>query len=171
MSTATVSYGKILAARDAGRPIEPGWAVDGQGRPTTDPRTVAALLPLGGAKGAGLSLMIECLTSLVVANPVVEPSIQPGSDAPGFLHNGAAIALDVSAFTDARGFASNVDALATALADLPKADGVEQIYAPGERGDALMAHRLRYGVPLPQGTWRRLRTIADQLAVAMPATQ
>jgi len=171
MSTATVSYGKILAARDAGSPIPQGWAVDSRGRPTTDPRAVAALLPLGGAKGAGLSLMIECLTSLLVANPQIAPSLRPDANGSGFWHNGVAIAIDIAAFGDAGQFGTNVDALAEAITSLPTAEGVERIYAPGERGDALMAQRLQQGVPLPMGTWRRLHAVADQLALAMPPTR
>src|SRR5215468_10808427 len=61
MSTSTVAMGKIMSARDAGRDIPLGWGLDAAGRDTTDPRQVATLLPLGGAKGSGLSFMIECL--------------------------------------------------------------------------------------------------------------
>ena len=76
MSSATAAMGKILAARDNRQPIPEGWALDARGRPTTDPNAVASLTPLGGAKGAGLSVMIECLTSLLVGDPLVEPSIR-----------------------------------------------------------------------------------------------
>ncbi|WP_431268030.1 Ldh family oxidoreductase [Dankookia sp. P2] len=61
MSTASVALGKVMGAKDAGTPIPEGWGVDAAGHPTTDPARVATLLPMAGAKGAGLSLMIECL--------------------------------------------------------------------------------------------------------------
>src|SRR5262249_46594627 len=46
MSTSTVAMGKVMSARDAGREIPLGWGLDAQGRNTTDPRTLATLLPL-----------------------------------------------------------------------------------------------------------------------------
>src|SRR5262249_50687478 len=52
MSTSTVAMGKVMSARDAGREIPLGWGLDAQGRDTTDPRTLATLLPLGGPKGS-----------------------------------------------------------------------------------------------------------------------
>ena len=53
---------------------------------------------------------------------------------------------------------------------LPRADGVEEIYAPGERGDKVLAERTANGIPLPQGTWDRLKAEADKLGIAMPDT-
>ena len=61
MSTATVAMGKVLNARDAERQVPLDWGIDNDGRPTTDPKSISTLLPLGGPKGSGLSFMIECL--------------------------------------------------------------------------------------------------------------
>ena len=63
-STGVVANGKIMGAADRGEKIPVGWGLDKDGKDTTDPKAVETLLPLGGAKGAGLSFMIECLTSL-----------------------------------------------------------------------------------------------------------
>ena len=67
MSTATVAMGKVLNARDAGRQVPLDWGIDTDGRPTTDPKQISTLLPLGGPKGSGLSFMIECLCSLTLS--------------------------------------------------------------------------------------------------------
>ncbi len=52
MATSTVAMGKLVIATRWGKPIPPGWALDDQGQPTTDP-TVAIknrlLSPLGGS--------------------------------------------------------------------------------------------------------------------------
>src|SRR5262245_16450989 len=80
MSTSTVAMGKIMSARDAGRDIPLGWGLDAAGRDTTDPRQVATLLPLGGAKGSGLSFMIECLCSVAINNPIIAPGLAAGGE-------------------------------------------------------------------------------------------
>lgn len=65
LSLSVVARGKIMAARQAGRPIPEGWAVDAEGRPTTDSAAAlgGAMLAIGGAKGAALALMVELLAA------------------------------------------------------------------------------------------------------------
>jgi ureidoglycolate dehydrogenase (NAD+) len=168
MSTSTVSMGKVMSARDAGRDIPLGWGLDAAGRDTTDPRKVATLLPLGGPKGSGLSFMIECLCSIAAMNPIIAPALAAGGalDAP-FL-NGLAIAVDLAVFGDLDSVLGEADRLGALIAALPPDDGVERIYLPGERGDDVLERRMRDGVPLPQGTWSRLLAVANALGVTPP---
>lgn len=64
-STTTVALGKITMARAAGEEIPEGWAVDAEGRPTTDPEAALAgsLVSTGGYKGWGFGLMAELLAA------------------------------------------------------------------------------------------------------------
>ncbi|MBZ0228704.1 MAG: Ldh family oxidoreductase, partial [Bauldia sp.] len=45
-----------------------GWALDRDGRPTTDPEAALAgtMIPIGGAKGAALALMVEVMSAALV---------------------------------------------------------------------------------------------------------
>jgi ureidoglycolate dehydrogenase (NAD+) len=170
MSTATVAMGKLMNARDAGRDIPPGWGLDAQGKETTDPARVATLLPAGGAKGAGLSFMIECLCSLTIHNPIIAGCLAAGgrSDRP-FL-NGVAVALDLAAFGRVEDIRAEADRLGDAIRALPTAAGVERIFLPGERGNSILDGRASSGIPLPRGTWLRLLSAAKALDVPAPAT-
>ncbi len=63
----------FVAVRDAaaqGTPLPEGWAVDADGRPTTDPEAAldGALLPFGGYKGANIALLVELLSSMAGGN-------------------------------------------------------------------------------------------------------
>lgn len=166
MSTAAVALGQIMAARDAGRAIPEGWGIDADGRPTTDPAAVKALLPMAGPKGAGLSLMIEVLCSLLAGNPLIAPALS-GENPAGF--NGLVIALDPGAFGDRARFLSDVRALADAIHALPPAPGVDRVMLPGERGRAREAERRAAGIALPGGTATKLAELATRLGVAQPA--
>jgi ureidoglycolate dehydrogenase (NAD+) len=168
MSTSTVGMGKILQAQDSGKNIPFDWGLNEKGQPTSDPNKVAVLSPLGGAKGAGLSLMIECLTSLAVNNPLIEPVLKTGSALEGRPINGVAIAVNVEMFGDKESYKEQVDALAAQIRNLPKAEGVDQIFAPGERGDSILAIRKAEGIPLPDGTLDRLRPIGENCGVKLP---
>ena len=52
-------------AKTAGEPIPLGWAVDGQGVPTTDPEAAltGALVSSGGYKGWGFGILAELLAA------------------------------------------------------------------------------------------------------------
>jgi ureidoglycolate dehydrogenase (NAD+) len=172
ISTANVAMGKILGARDAGREVPLGWGIDAEGRETTDPKKITTLLPLGGPKGSGLSLLIECLVSLTVANPLVARALVEKNLADNPVQNGLAIAVDLSVFGDLDQFTSEVDQLGDAIVALPRAEGVERIFLPGERGNTVMAEREVRGIPIPKGTWDRIAAAALSVGVdplAFPA--
>src|SRR6185503_17294054 len=131
-----------------GEQLEPGWAIDADGNPTTDPKTATVPLPLGGFKGAGLALAIECMAGLMVGNPTITPSItgKPG----GNMHNQNALvgAIDPAVFGDAAEYKKNTAALVAAIKVLPKSAVTTKITVPGERGDAVYAERGKAGIPI-----------------------
>jgi len=165
MSTAAVALGKIMAAKDAGRDLPAGWAVDGSGAITTDPNKVAALLPMSGAKGSGLSLMIEILTSVLAGNAVIGP-VLAGAKKGGF--NGMVMAINPSAFGDSRDFYQEVERLRDEIHRLEPAPDNDRVLLPGERGARVAESRLRDGVPLALGTAARLAETASRLNVKAP---
>ncbi len=67
ISLSAVSGGKILVAAKNGEEIPLGWATDREGRPTTDPNVgfKGFLLPMGGHKGFGLSLLVDILCGVI----------------------------------------------------------------------------------------------------------
>jgi (2R)-3-sulfolactate dehydrogenase (NADP+) len=84
LSLSKVARGNILAAKQKGQPIPEGWALDPEGRPTTDPDAAlrGTMLPLGDAKGTALALMVELLAAGLT---------------------GATFAADATSFLDDRG--------------------------------------------------------------------
>lgn len=165
MSTASVALGKIMAARDAGKPIPLGWAVDKNGADTTDPKTVQAILPMAGPKGSGLSLMIEILSSVLIANPIISTSLNGAAEAP---YNGLVIAIDPRAFGEQAAFTQAVDQLYQGIKGLPPASGAEQIFLPGERGFSESDKRRQEGIPVASGTLSRLVALAEKQSVQVP---
>jgi LDH2 family malate/lactate/ureidoglycolate dehydrogenase len=166
MSTANAALGKVMAAKDAGKPIPIDWGVDEQGKSTTDPNKVSTLTPLGGPKGSGLSLMIEILASVLVNNPVIAPALTGGGSG---RMNGLAIAVQIDAFGQSDQFGCDLNHLVQALKAVPLATGVGSILMPGERGFAEAASRRASGIPLPPGTVMRLKKLADQFGVHTPS--
>lgn len=165
MSTAAVALGKIMAARDADMPIPKGWAVDADGADTTDPHKVAALLPMAGPKGSGLSLMIEVLSSILAGNAVIGPFLGGRKDVG---YNGLVQAVNPAAFGDTEKFLDEMERLADAIHSLDPAAGNDRVLLPGERGATTARARAKDGIPLAQGTANRLIDTAEKLGVTVP---
>ena len=170
MATSVVAMGRLLQAKRAGQPIPAGWALDASGAPTTDPRAAEIPLPLGGPKGSGLSLMIECLTSLVVGNSVIAEALEDTDLGRRHRQNALTLAIDVARFGDPAAFHREVGRLVTVLKLLPREAGVGEILMPGERGTRTAKRRGREGIPLPRAVRDELQALADRLGVAMFAS-
>jgi ureidoglycolate dehydrogenase (NAD+) len=162
MSTSATALGKLMAAKDNGRPIPKGWAVDKDGVETTDPTAAKALLPMSGPKGSGLSLMIEILASVMSGNPLISVALTQGGDPGG---NGLVVALDPAAFGLSVPLGAAVQDLCDAIHALPPAAGTMAVLLPGERGHQTMAARLRDGIPVATGTLNRLAALGKKLGV------
>lgn len=122
VSLSKVARGKIMAAEQKGSAIPEGWALDAEGKPTTDPVAALAgtMIPMGDAKGTALALMVELLAAgLMGANFGHEASsfFDAKGEPPGV--GQLILALDPDAFSDrAR---SRIDDLAGAIEDEPGA--------------------------------------------------
>jgi LDH2 family malate/lactate/ureidoglycolate dehydrogenase len=170
MATSVAAGGKLRLAHDQGTPIPEGWALDEAGQPTTDPKRAAILLPFGGPKGSGLAMMFECLTSLMVGNPLLEGTLLGREGSRRHRQNSVVAAIDIAAFTDLEAYRAHVDTLIDGLKALPRAAGVEEILVPGEPEDRTAALRARDGIPLPPGTWQNLARVAERFGVPLPTT-
>lgn len=157
LALSEVARGKILAAAQKREAIPAGWAVDRHGQPTTDAQAAleGTLLPVGGAKGAALALMVELLAVAVTGS-------QFASEASSFLDAEGTppatgqliIALDASSL-GGEGVAARVAALANLIEDEPGAR------LPGTRRHGLRAEARRIGIRVDGATLAVLRRLAD----------
>jgi len=122
LSLSRVARGKIMVAQREGQAIPEGWALDPEGRPTTDPEAALAgsMVPLGEAKGSALALMVEILAAALTGSRF---GFEAGSfftaegDPPrvGQLF----LVLDPAAFGGGAQFAERLETLLSAVAAEP----------------------------------------------------
>jgi ureidoglycolate dehydrogenase (NAD+) len=167
MATSVAALGRIKEAAKAGRPLPEGWALAADGAPTTNAADAATALPLGGPKGSGLSLMIECLTGLMAGAPILAPRLLRQSDG-RHLQNAIIIVMDIAAFRPLDEFHKDVDELADAIKALPRQEGVNDILLPGERGGRMAALTRSSGIRVSHATWRSLCRVAETLRLVPP---
>lgn len=80
-------------------------------------------------------------------------------------------AVDIATFTDVDSYKATTGSLIEAIKGLPKADGVEEIFVPGEPEERTYLERSKNGIPLPAGTWDKLHAVSERFGVALPAEE
>jgi LDH2 family malate/lactate/ureidoglycolate dehydrogenase len=169
IANVNAARGKIYAARERGATIPEGWALDAQGRPTTDPAAAIAgvILPMGGHKGYAISFMMDVLSGVLTggsfATGVSGPQQAERRSGCGHL----VLAVDVAAVADPGGFAERMEALIAEMKAVPLAEGFEEIFYPGEIEDRNRARREREGIELPDKTVEALERLATETAVPL----
>ncbi|MBI3973159.1 MAG: Ldh family oxidoreductase [Chloroflexi bacterium] len=166
MATSVVAGGKLDVARLRGEQIPLGWALDKEGRPTTDPVAArqGALVPLGGPKGYGLAVVLDVLCGVLSGGRFGKGLGLPGSS--HFFE-----VYQIEAFTPYDDFIARMGELVDQLHDCPPADGSTGVVLPGEPEHRLREQRLRAGLPLEPTLIGELNNLAASLeAPRVPGT-
>ena len=161
MASGMISLGKLMQARRSGEQLGEGLALDARGNRTTDPKAAAIPLPLGGPKGSGLAFMIECLASLLAANPILSEALEGTPEGRRHYQNALLIAIDIERFVPLSDFTREVGRLSEAVKALPAQPGSD-IIVPGERGSRNAAQRAS-DVPIASPVMEELRALARSL--------
>ncbi|ARP82998.1 oxidoreductase [Bordetella genomosp. 8] len=157
-ATSMVARGEIELHRRAGRPIPEGWALDKEGRPTTDPAQAldGAMLTFGSYKGSALSTMIELLAGPLIGDltSLQSRAFDAGAVATPF-HGELLIALDPALL--GRGRTDQNEAAAEALFDAIVGQGAR---LPSQRRFEARKESIAHGVWVSRSLYDDIRKLA-----------
>ncbi|MDR6772834.1 malate/lactate/ureidoglycolate dehydrogenase [Azospirillum sp. BE72] len=167
-ATSAVAVGKCRVAMGKGQEMAPGLLLDSQGEATRDPGVMfrdpsGALLPLGGHKGFGLSLMCDVLAGALASAMPGTPSHQ---DSGRVMNNMFAIVFDPARGGNAQ-WAADLDDLVAYIRDTPTAPGADSIQLPGEPESRTRRQRLAAGIPLDGATLAMLDSLGRERGVEL----
>src|SRR5215813_13663285 len=135
MSPAVAARGKIRKAERRGEKIPLGYALDAEGRPTTDPAAAlgGVVLPIGGYKGSGLSMLMDIYGGVISgANFGGEVGDQyKAYDRPQDVGH-FFLAMRPDLFVPADEYRARMDTLIERVRACPKAEDFDEILIPGE---------------------------------------
>ena len=163
LATSNGAYGKVIAARNEGTQLPEGWAVDTQGRPTTDPVAAAegSMIPFGGHKGSAVSVLLEAFSASLTDATYAFETVDIWSNPASRMNNGhLLIGLDTAAFGGREHTRTRVHTLQ------------ERVRGSGPDGRAVLSpgdpERVREQehaatVALPASTADQLADLADRL--------
>jgi LDH2 family malate/lactate/ureidoglycolate dehydrogenase len=168
MATSVASYGKVKAAAQRGELMPEGWMIGRDGAPLTDPKKSdeGFLVPIGGAKGSGLSLMLGLLAGTLNGAAFGRDVVDFSKDFETPTNTGQFIcALDIVRFADIDAFGAQVDAVIDAIKASPTLPGFGEVRLPGEGSSKIGEERRQNGIPIHPALAPILENIAEELNI------
>ena len=156
LAMSVVARGKIMMAEQKGEAIPEGWALDADGRPTTDAAAAmkGAMLPIGGAKGSALALMVEILAAALTGSAFgweASSLFDDKGEAPNLGHT--LIAIDPEQLSGGM----FMTRMAVLLRAMDAEDGVRQ---PGLTRLQNRAVAAEHGLSIPENLVAQIRALA-----------
>lgn len=156
MASSQSSFSRIQVYKKNHWTLEKSWAIDEQGELTRDPARASALLPVGGAKGFGISAAVEILSAglsggLYTHNLsyVLSPQKKMVHDNPSHF----ILALSTQANPQ---FKKSLSEFLLYLRSSPSKNKLDPVRVPGDRGNQLMLKRKAFGIPISEDTRNQL---------------
>jgi LDH2 family malate/lactate/ureidoglycolate dehydrogenase len=171
MACSTVARGKLKFAAQRGEPIPEGLALDRLGRPTTDGAAAfeGVVLPMGGVKGSGLSMLMEVLSGVLTGAAFGGDVRNPFTGLDGPQNTGHFfLALRTDLFMAPDAFENRMLTLRERVKSQPRAEGFEEILMPGEPEARNEEERRIEGIPLTPDVLASLQREGERVGVPFP---
>ncbi len=168
MATTVAAYGKVKTAAQRGETMPIGWMIDRLGQPLTDPKRAdeGLLLPIGGYKGYGLSLVFGLLAGTLNGAAMGKDVVDFNKDDTSATNTGQSIlAISIDAFGDRAQFKRNVDTVVRDIRASKRLPGYDRIWLPGEQSHTKRLDREQNGVPLPAPLIATLDKLAAEMHI------
>jgi L-2-hydroxycarboxylate dehydrogenase (NAD+) len=164
MATSVVARSRIRAMLALGQKAIPdGWAIDPDGKPTTDPAVAVkgSVLPIGGPKGYALSLMVELLCSaLSDCEPGMQVTYENVVKRPSTISQ-FFFAMNPSGFAGLERYGERAGHIAHVLTSAKPIEGAPPPRLPGARGFAIERRSRAEGLTMFDNLRHALRSVAD----------
>ncbi len=160
MATSVVAGSKLGMSIEKGEQIPAGWALDENGKPTTDPAAAlkGVMLPVGGPKGYGMSVCLDMLTGVLSGG-----RFGKGLGGPGAAHFFQA--TDIEAFMPLDEFKSRMGELIDQIKNSALAPNSTGIFLPGEIEYNNKSARQTSGIPMTAGVMDEIEKVAGELGI------
>jgi len=168
LATSTIARGNIIAAQKKKAPIPLGWALDRDGKPTTDAQEalLGTVLTMAGHKGYALAMMVELFSGVLSGAAVGADVGSMYKDMDRKQDVGHFFCLfQIEAFLDYAEFLRRIDATIDRIKLCRKRPGTEEILVPGERSARQAGLHTAQGIIIPEETLLELQQWCSQLNV------
>lgn len=168
MASTVAAMGKIKVLLQRGEPMPEGWMVGRDGAPLTDParKSEGFLLPIGGAKGFGLSVAIGLMAGVLNGAAFGSDVVDFTSDTTSETNTGQFVmALNISAFGPLDDFSETTQKVFDEMRASEPLPGHDPVRLPGEGKGASVAERRQKGLTLNPALRRDLQELATDCGI------
>lgn len=168
-ATSRVAQGKMRVAHNEGRQVEPGYLIDENGQPTTDPGVVVvpqpggmfgALLPFGEHKGYGMAVACELLGGALTGGGTWH---RPADNARSVINGMLTILVNPSKLGTQNMFAQEALAFVEWLKQSPAAPGADGVLLAGEPERRARRQREQEGIAIDDQTWAEIAAAGQKV--------
>jgi uncharacterized oxidoreductase len=170
-ATSRVAQGKMRVAHNERRRAEPGYLIDEDGHPTTDPGVVVVQQPKGGFgalmafgehKGYGLALACELLGGALTGGGTWH---RPPDSARAVYNGMLTVLIDPSRLGTAGVFEREARDFLAWLRQSPPAPGSDGVRIAGEPERAAREARRRDGIAIDGATWAEITAAGEKVGI------
>ncbi|MDR0487993.1 MAG: Ldh family oxidoreductase [Propionibacteriaceae bacterium] len=161
-ATAAIAEEKVRLCATHNQEVPPGSIINAQGRPSTNPHEYyrgGALIPFGGHKGYGLSLLIELLGGGLSGNhPGTSPDHRGGNGVVTTIYN-------PEVFVSFEEFYQDIIEATDQIHSCLPAAYIDHVMLPGDLEDSTRKQRI-HGIPMDEQIWQEILTLFSSLTEA-----
>lgn len=181
-ATSRVAQGKMRVAHNEGRQVPPGYLIDAQGQPTTDPGVVVvpqagpagapgnglfgALMAFGEHKGYGLAVACELLGGALTGSGTWH---RPADNARAVVNGMLTILIDPAKLGTQDSFNTEALAFVDWLRQSPAAPGSDGVQVAGEPERLARQQRAQTGIAIDEQTWAEIVQAGARVGVSVAA--
>jgi hydroxycarboxylate dehydrogenase B len=161
-ATSRVAQGKMRVAHNEGRQVDPGYLIDEQGKPTTDPGVVVvpqsgglfgALMTFGEHKGFGMAVACELLGGALTGSGTWH---RPADAQRAVVNGMLTILIDPGRLGTRASFEKEAMAFVDWLQQSPPSEGSGGVKLAGDPERAARTAREQEGIALDDQTWAEI---------------
>lgn len=171
IANTAVARGKIYLAAERGEDIPATWAADDKGVPTTNAKDAihGLILPMAGHKGYVISFMMDVLAGVLTGSHFgsdIAGPYQPDRKS-GCGH--MLLTIDINSMMPRAEFEHRMESLIAEVKAVPTAEGIEEIFFPGELEDRNTERHRQQGIAIADNTWQSLAKLGAETQTSLPA--
>jgi LDH2 family malate/lactate/ureidoglycolate dehydrogenase len=170
LATSIVARSRIRAMLALGKQLPEGWALDAEGKPTTDPAIAVkgTVLPIGGPKGYALSLMVELLCStLADGEPGFQVTYENIVKRPSNISQ-FYMAINPEGFAGVEAYGARAAHVASVVQKAKPMPGAEPPRLPGARGHAVNRKAAAEGLTISDNLASAFKNVARMIESRQP---
>ena len=173
VATTIIPSSKLTMHTVSKTPLQEGWAIDSTGNPSTDAAEVrrclsekisGGLLPFGGHKGYGISLMLEALTGILAGGFTSDMvRYDPWKDQMCHLF----VAMDYGMFGDKSAIELRLSSYLEMIRTSERANPDVPILTHGEKEFRTMKENQQKGIAILDTTYADLKELAKRMEISL----